>query len=69
MNANRPEDFPVGRVIPNPPRLALTASNRRVKDNAPYLARRLRGIVDSLLLSPILAPTRAIRGPILPRSP
>ena len=31
----------VGRVIPNPPRCAqselLAASNRRVKDNAPYL--------------------------------
>ncbi len=27
----------VGRVIPNPPRLDPTASNRRVKDNAPYL--------------------------------
>jgi hypothetical protein len=26
----------VGRVIPNPLRLAPTTSNRRVKDNAPY---------------------------------
>jgi hypothetical protein len=28
---------PVGRIIPNPPGLILAASNRRVKDNAPYL--------------------------------
>jgi tetratricopeptide (TPR) repeat protein len=27
----------VGRVIPNPPPMAPTASDRRVKDNAPYL--------------------------------
>ena len=27
----------VGRVIPNPPRLAPSASNRRVRDNPPYL--------------------------------
>ena len=30
---------PVGRIIPNPPGLTLTASNRRVKDNAPYLGQ------------------------------
>jgi hypothetical protein len=29
---------PVGRIIPNPPGLILTAANRRVRDNAPYLA-------------------------------